>query len=213
MRAASAVLSCDIKSRFKHAAHEVHGVKARALSAAAYILATDGVEEMNLRAIVEHGGIGIASIYHYFDGKEAILLALSLIGFEDLRRELLRGQGAPNLESPMRGGGRAFLAFVERHPQLISLMFSDRMLSRHEELRDAEYRAFQAYETAVRADVRIPQDHHEDAAYAIWALGRGMAAMSASYPGGRLPPVLAERLNRGAAFLIERDEDRGALKG
>ena len=74
-------------------------------------------------------------------------------------------------------------------------------------------RAFQAYETAVRADVRIPQDHHEDAAYAIWALGRGMAAMSASYPGGRLPPVLAERLNRGAAFLIERDEDRGALKG
>lgn len=205
MRAASAVLSCSLKSRFKQAAHEIHGVKARALRAAAYILATHGVEDLNLRAIAEHGGIGIASIYHYFDGKEAILISLCLIGFQDLRREMLREQSDPVHQSPMRGGARAFFAFAGKHPQLFSLMFSDRMLSRHEELRAAEHSAFLAYEGAVRADVRIPPEHHADAAYALWALGRGMAAITASYPDGRLPPELADKLMRGATFLTDRD--------
>lgn len=106
----------------------------------------------------------------------------------------------------MRGGARAFFAFAERHPQLFSLMFSDRMLSRHEELRVAEHRAFQAYEAAIRADIRIPPEHHEDAAYALWALGRGMGAITASFPDGRLPPDLAEKLFKGANFLTDHDQ-------
>jgi hypothetical protein len=84
-------------------------------------------------------------------------------------------------------------------------MFSDRMLARHEELRAAEHAAFLAYEGAVRADVRIPPEHHEDAAYALWALGRGMAAITASFPDGRLPPELADKLFKGASFLTDHD--------
>lgn len=205
MRAASAVLSCGLKPRFKHAAHEIHGVRSRALHAASHILATQGVEELSLRAIAEHAGIGLASIYHYFDSKEAILISLSLVGFDDLLREMLREQANPAHRSPIQGGGRAFFAFAERHPQLFSLMFSDRMLSRHEVLRAAEHRAFLAYEGAVRADVRIPPEHHEDAAYALWALGRGMAAITASFPDGRLPADLAEKLAKGASFLADHD--------
>lgn len=201
MRQTSAALACSLKSRFKHAEHDIPGVKARALQAAAYILATRGVEDLTLRAIAEHGGIGIASIYHYFDGKEAILLSLSLVGFADLRREMLREQADPRHESPMRGGARGFFAFAERHPKLFSLMFNERMLARHAELRAAEQRAFEVYEDAVRGDVRIPPAHKEDAAYALWALGRGMAAITASFPTGRLPSELHDKLYKGATFL------------
>lgn len=202
MMSTSAVLNYG-GSRFKHPAHAVHGIRARALSAAAHILATHGVEALNLRAIAEHAGIGIASIYHYFDGKEALLLSLALSGFEDLRRELLRGQADLDAESPIHAGAVKFFEFAERHPQLFSLMFNNRMLARHEELRAAEHRTFLVYEQAVRADVRIPPEHHEDAAYALWALGRGMAAMISSHPGGRLPSELFDKLYKGASFLID----------
>ena len=104
----------------------------------------------------------------------------------------------------MRGGARAFFSFVEARPELFSLMLGERLLSRHSELREAEYRMFEAYKAAVLADDRIPQHRREDAAHALWALGRGMAAIIASYPAGQRPPEIMDKLSTGAAWLIDR---------
>jgi AcrR family transcriptional regulator len=188
----------------KAAAHDVAGVRGKALDAAGRILAEQGAEALNLRAIAEAAGIGLASIYHYFENKEALLVSLALMGLEDLRRDILDFQTRPEFASPMRGGARAFFGFVERRPQLFSLMLGERLLSRHSELREAEYRMFEAYKAAVIADDRIPAQHRENAAHALWALGRGMAAIIASYPSGEPPPGLIEKLFAGSAYLIDR---------
>lgn len=191
-----------MKSSARSVPHETAGVRAKALTAAATLLSAQGAEELNLRAIAETAGIGLASIYHYFESKEDLLLSLALGGFEDLRRDVIAYQNDPEFASPMRGGARAYFGFVETRPQLFSLMFNERLLARHEGLREAENAVFLAYRAAVEADDRIPPQHQEDAAYALWALGRGMAAIIASYPNGQMPSELMTRLFSGAAYLI-----------
>ncbi|MES2033967.1 MAG: TetR/AcrR family transcriptional regulator [Pseudomonadota bacterium] len=193
-------------TRAKQPSHEVAGVRARALAAAANILAAQGEEELSLRLIADQAGIGLASIYHYFASKEDLLLSLALAGVEDLRQDILDYQKSPEFSSPMRGGARAYFGFARSQPRLFSLMFSERLLARHEVLRDAEYRMFLAYKAAVEADDRIPDRHQENAAYALWALGRGMAAIIASYPSGQIPPELLEKLFAGGAYLIDHPE-------
>jgi AcrR family transcriptional regulator len=191
----------------KVAATDVGGVRARALAAAAHVLATRGVDALSLRTIAAEAGVAAASIYHYFGGKDELLLSLALQGFAELRADILRLQADPEINSPMRGGHRAFFNFVSGRPALFSLMFSDRMLARHATLREAEHQAFLAYAAAVRADGRIPQKHQENATVAIWALGRGMAAIISSQPDGTLPPDYAAKLFDGAAYLIDGRAD------
>jgi AcrR family transcriptional regulator len=190
----------------KPALQDAAGVRGRALDAAAAILAEQGAEALNLRAIAETAGIGLASIYHYFENKEALLVSLALMGLEDLRRDILDYQQRSEFASPMRGGARAFFRFAETRPELFSLMLGEKLLSRHSALREAEYRMFEAYKAAVLVDDRIPRPHRENAAHALWALGRGMAAIMASYPPGQRPPEVMEKLAAGAAWLIDRPD-------
>ncbi len=172
------------------------------MSAAAHILETRGIEALTLRAIAEAAGIGIASMYHYFSNKEDILLSLAVMGFESLRRDMLDAQPASGALSPIGASAIAFFNFSETRAELFSLMFNPRLLARHEALRDAENRTFQTHESVVQSDPRIPQDHHQSVAYALWALARGMAAIMSSQPDGKLPPELADRLMAGAGYLI-----------
>lgn len=196
----------EMKSAAKQAAHEVSGVRARALAAAARILDRQGVDDLSLRAIADAAGVGLASIYHYFASKDELLLSLALMGFEALRRDMVGSQAQPEQVPPMRAGARAFFGFAQARPALFSLMFSERLLARHETLREAEYQMFLTYKAAVEADNRIPPRHQENAAYALWALGRGMAAIIASYPSGQMPAELAQKLFAGGAYLIDHPE-------
>jgi AcrR family transcriptional regulator len=171
----------------RQAAHETGSLKSKVLSAAARRLTTQGAEDLSLRAIAEEAGIGLASIYHYFASKEELLLNLAI---------------DPAYASPMQGGHRAFFTFAETRPALFSLMFSERLMARHETLRDADHQTFLAYRAAVQADSRVPAPYKETASLAIWALGRGIAAMMSSQPDGKLPEDVAATLFAGAAYLI-----------
>jgi AcrR family transcriptional regulator len=185
---------------------EVSGVRARALAAAGALLDEVGADELSLRLIADRAGIGLASIYHYFENKDALLLSLALNGVGDLRRMVLDWQRNPEFVSPMRGGARAFFAFAQNRPRLFSLMFSERLLANHAALREAEQQVVLAYKAAVEADDRIPAHHQENAAYALWALGRGMAAIIGSYPSGQMPPELMQKLFAGGGYLIDHPE-------
>ncbi|MAB15450.1 MAG: hypothetical protein CMI59_16315 [Parvibaculum sp.] len=185
---------------------EVGGVRARALTAASHILATRGPEKLSLRAIAESAGIGTTSIYHYFANKDELLLNLALMGFRDLHRQIVKFQTSPEYDNAMQASARAFFDFAETHPALFSLMFSERLMARHVSLRDAEYETFLAYQAVVEADERMPAGQRPNVAYALWALGRGIAAIMSSYPDGKLPPEIAERLFAGASYLINRRE-------
>ncbi|MBS0331987.1 MAG: helix-turn-helix transcriptional regulator [Proteobacteria bacterium] len=196
-----------MSDRPRSAPIEPTGVRSRVLAAAAQLLASQAADELSLRAIAEAAGVGLASIYHYFASKEELLLCLAMEGLESLRRDILSLQADPEIGSPMRGGHRAFFSFFRAKPALFSLMFNEGLLARHAELRDAEDRAFLAYLAAVQADNRIPTRHQENAARAIWALGRGMAAILSSQPHGQLSEAAAQKLFAGALYLIDRPAD------
>ncbi len=158
------------------------------MSAAAHILETRGIEELNLRAIAEAAGIGIASMYHYFSNKEDILLSLGVMGFESLRRDMLDAQPATEA-LPIDASAVAFFNFSETRAELFSLMFNPRLLARHEALRDAENKTFLTHEAVVQSDPRIPKEHHQSVAYALWALARGMAAIMSGEVMAEIAPM------------------------
>ena len=182
----------------------IDSVRARTLAAAMQILAGKGVAALSLRAIADSAGIGLASIYHYFANKEELLLQLALSGFADLQREIAHFRTLPEHAPPMRAAARAFFNFVLAHPALVTLMFDEHLMAQHDALREAELATIAAYRASMAEDDRLPPEHQENAAHALWAMGRGIAAIIASYPPGEIPPERVEKLLAGAAFLIDR---------
>lgn len=190
----------------RSAAPQIASVKARALDAASAILAEQGVEDLNLRAIAESAGIGISSMYHYFAGKEELLLSLALKGFEDLRADIERNRRTGGFINPLGAGARAYFGFAETRSALFSVMFSERLLNRHEVLREAERQTMLAFQATVDDDARFPAARKADVAVALWALGRGVAAMTSSYPGGKLPEDFAASLQAGLSYLVNHPD-------
>ena len=182
---------------------QVNSLQAKAIAASLRILERDGAERLNLRAIAEEAGVGVSSIYHYFPSKKDLLLRLASIGLKQLLEAVERSRAANPDLSPMRANAQAFFRFVEDNPVLFSLMFNSRLLAEHEVLRSYEASIVAEYQAAVEADDRVPAAHVEEAAFAIWALGRGWAAMMSSH-GGRLPEEKGEALRAGARYLIDR---------
>lgn len=181
---------------------QVSSLRSKALGAAAELLVEAGADNLSLKAIADRAGIGIASIYHYFECKDDLLLNLAVQGFEDLRSEILRQWREEDPEAPLRAGSQAFLAFAAGHPAFLSLMFNERLLARFDVLREAEHEAFLAYESAVVADVRFPPEQRPNVALALWAMGRGIAGMMSSQPGRAMPAALLADLLDGAGYLI-----------
>lgn len=189
----------------RRTAHEISGVKARALTAAARILAEQGREALSLRAIAESAQVGIASIYHYFAGKEELLLSLALGGFESLRRVMASADVSRQGVRPIGQGAQAFFAFTGDNPELFALMYDVPMMSRHEVLRTAEHQAFLAFREYVASDPRFPPQVAPNVAAALWALGRGIAAIASSQPDGKLSEEQSETIFSGAGYLLDRE--------
>jgi AcrR family transcriptional regulator len=177
------------------------------LSAASDILAERGVDELNLRAIADSAGIGISSMYHYFAGKEELLLSLAVVGFDDLQGRIRRNRADASMPTPLAAGARAFFGLAEAKPALFSLMFDPRLLARHESLREAEAKTLLAFQSTVEADERFPASKKASVAVALWALGRGIAAITSSQPDGQLPADFAERLWAGVTHLVNHPPD------
>lgn len=182
--------------------HASRGLKARAMDAAARILSEEGLAALSLRAIAERAGVGIASIYHYFAGKEELLASLAVDGFARLERDMGAADTTRAAEWAIGRGAQAFFAFTGANPALFALMFDVQMMSRHAELREAEHRAFLAFEHYVASDGRIDAEHAPAVAATLWALGRGIAAIASSQPDGRLSDEQSALIFGGANYLL-----------
>lgn len=183
----------------------IGSVRSRILAAAGDLLEESGSEAFSLRCLAARADIGLATIYSHFENKEALLLRLALRGFTELRKDLVRARARTDSDlGPMRRTARAYLSFAAGRGSLFALMFDPGRMARHADLRLAEQEAFAVYLESVTADARLPAGSRADCAVAIWALGRGMTAMRASQPGGKLPPEMDESLSRGIAWMLDR---------
>jgi len=104
----------------------------------------------------------------------------------------------------MRAGAHAFYGFAAAEPALFTLMFDSRLLAGHASLRAAEQSLLDLYAASVEADEQFPAGQRRDAALALWTMGRGVAAMMASEPTGRLPAEVLERFFAGARYVVRR---------
>jgi len=100
--------------------------RARILEAAARVFAEQGYDRAGIEQIAALAGITKPVIYHHFDSKRDLYIAL----LDLYRGELLAFMGKRAVNAPSPGGRLAagldaFLEFVETHPEAWRILFRD----------------------------------------------------------------------------------------
>ena len=151
----------------------------RALLAAHRLLETQGEEGLSLRAIAADMGAGTGSLYYYFANKDALLAELATDGFHELRRWFVAAGKNLGGRTPFHAYANTYVGFTRRRPALYALMYNERLLAHHEVVRVAEAEAFAAFKAGLAA-FSVAPEQVEDVALTFWALGRGIASISAT---------------------------------
>ncbi len=151
-------------------------LRRRALDAARGLLAAGGVDGLHLRAIAAEVRSGVATLYHHFADKNALLAALAIEGWEELARAIEQAMGSGKFPRRIDAASRAFLTFIRRNPQLYALMQTEQALAANDAVRAAERAAFAVFQSSFEGDDRVPPERVEEVSLTIWVLGRGIAS-------------------------------------
>ncbi|MEY4966072.1 MAG: hypothetical protein RL274_1655 [Pseudomonadota bacterium] len=101
------------------------------LEAARTILEEESLAALTLRAVARKAGVSHAAPYRHFPNHEALLVELSVEGFEELRRAIAEAAKAPGPESDKIAHiGAAYMRFVAQRPALARLMFGGQLPNR-----------------------------------------------------------------------------------
>ncbi|MCO4095283.1 MAG: TetR/AcrR family transcriptional regulator [Acidovorax sp.] len=162
-----------------------HGDLRRALVCAALeVLNTQGVEAISLRDVARRAGVSHAAPYRHFADKQALLHAMALAGFEDLRLRLLAARDASNADpvERLRALLKAYQAFGSAQAHQLNLMFGAAVVDKPPELEALALETFavlvQAVSDAFATGASPAQAQNQDPARAIalslWAHVHGL---------------------------------------
>ena len=115
------------------------------LRAAEKALEGGGAQSLSLRELSRVLGVSHTSPRRHFEGKQALLDALALQGFERFDETLGRAarQGGIDFEGRLTKLARAYVDFALKHPALLALMFESKQRpGAPRELLEASERAF-----------------------------------------------------------------------
>ena len=141
------------------------------LEAARSILEEESLSALTLRAVARKAGVSHAAPYRHFPNHEALLVELSVEGFEELREQLGEAAKAPGTESDRIATlGAAYMRFIAARPALARLMFGGQLPNRDQ---------FPAL--GLKADAigeEIGQALHDSAlGLAVWGAMHGLAML------------------------------------
>ena len=179
-------------------------LRRRVLDAARTLLEESGADGLHLRTIAARVGNGVATLYHHFADKNALLAALAIEGWQELTRAIDQAMASGKFPHRIDAASRAFLTFIHRNPQLYALMQTEQALAANDAVRAAERAAFATFRTSFEGDDRVPAERVEEVSLTIWVLGRGIASavlmQGEDAPGatGRL----VDKVISGFAFLL-----------
>ncbi|MGH6958682.1 MAG: TetR/AcrR family transcriptional regulator [Caulobacteraceae bacterium] len=181
----------------------VGGLRSRAIDAALRRVETLGADALSLRDLASDLGTGQASLYHHFASKDALMAELACEGFRCLRQAFESAVREPRGRRPLHACGDAYLAFARKRPELYRVMYADRLLAGHPTVREAEASAFKAFADGISAD-QPSATVLAERAMALWAFGRGIAALTMGLPASHEPPPrdLSRQIVRGLESLI-----------
>ena len=99
------------------------------LDAAADLVAEQGVDALGTRAIAARAGVPVASIYQYFTGRDAIVLALVQRDTGEMDRrvaEAVTGLDHPDVRSVVEATMRAFVSVYHQRPSFVVIWWRSR---------------------------------------------------------------------------------------
>jgi AcrR family transcriptional regulator len=184
--------------------YHVGNVRNQLLAAARELLETQGKDALSLRAIAERAGVAPGTVYYHYADKAALLAGLAVDGFRQLAEAMRSAYAVRGEEGGLRSTGRAFLDFLREKPALYQLMYEARDTGRRSEVAEAEAEAFTVSRTAIMADFAdaYPEEVAHHVAEAIWAWGRGIAAVRFAH--GEASEDVVNSAVRGLEALITR---------
>jgi AcrR family transcriptional regulator len=101
------------------------------LEAARHILEEESLAALTLRAVARKAGVSHAAPYRHFPNHEALLVELSIEGFDELRDALVEAAKVPGSECDRIANiGAAYMRFVAQRPALARLMFGGQLPNR-----------------------------------------------------------------------------------
>ena len=183
----------------------INGLRGRAIDVALRLIEIQGPEAVNVREIAAELETGPASLYYHFASKDALLAELAAAGFRLLEAALISALKDDRDRGGLHACGEGYLHFLRDHPMLYKVMYTERLLTQHRVARLAEQRAFETFARALVA-VSPESAFGPDAAMALWALGRGIGALTMAAGGPTDPPAreLAEQIVRGLEAIMGR---------
>ena len=156
-------------------------VERELLSAAEAVLVRDGPGGLTVRAVAAEAGIAPMGVYNRLGGKDGLVDALLIKGFDRLRAAI-ESPDDPDMRTRLRDGGLRYREFALANPHFYAIMFEDAIPREHQSAEVEEHaRAcfgalVRAVEMASAAGVIAAPDPLE-AAQQIWSAVHGAVAL------------------------------------
>lgn len=155
--------------------------KARILAAASELFLEGGVAALGVRAIAGRAGVSTIGIYSHFNGKQGILDALYMEGFERVAEAIdVTALGLPPREAVLRAAQR-YLDMADRNVAHYRLIFGESGQAHEpsDEAKEVGAKAFAilARQVATLLPEGADRARKQDAALEVWALLHGYVSL------------------------------------
>lgn len=148
------------------------------------ILAEQGVNELNLRAVARRAGVSHAAPYRHFADKEALVVAIAEDGFRRLGEQMAAAKAAAAGGAPaqLTAVGNTYIAFAIEQPDSFRLMFSHIIAHREQHLElcalaKACFQLLQSIITAGQAGGEFAIVDSVELTKSAWSMLHGLASL------------------------------------
>lgn len=141
------------------------------LEAARAILEEESLSALTLRAVARRAGVSHAAPYRHFSNHEALLVELSIEGFDELREALAEAaKGSGSECDKIATIGAAYMRFVAQRPALARLMFGGQLPNRD------QFPALGLKADSIGSEIGAAL-HDSALGLAVWASVHGLAML------------------------------------
>jgi len=157
-------------------------VERELLSAAEAVLVRDGPGGLTVRAVAAEAGIAPMGVYNRLGGKDGLVGALLIRGFDRLRAAIEAGR-EPDMAARLRNCGLRYREFALANPHFYAIMFEDAIPHEKHVSGEVEEHARAAFGALVRlvelASVAgvIAAPNPVEAAMQVWSTVHGAVAL------------------------------------
>ncbi len=156
-------------------------VRGALIDAAEAVVVRDGVDSLTVRNVAVAAGVAPMGVYNHLGGKDGLIEALLIRGFDRLRTTIEDGKESDPIQRLVECG-RRYREFAHANPQIYSMMFEGAVAFDKEqgELREHSTAAFGALVDKIAYAIdrgALRNDDAVDLAYRVWSCVHGAVSL------------------------------------